>query len=146
MVLGGGPLGRSTAVLTADGKYFLVAAASTVRLYSSVTGERVLSLNGHKAEVTAIVPDHASVEKVPVFSVFWHALLLQYTSVSANLLRTSHVTQLLCLQVYTASLDGTIKHWSHASGQLLQSFIVGDPIQSMVRLHLQTSHEQQYSN
>lgn len=64
MVRGVGDLGRGTALLTADGKYILVAAASAVRLYSSVTGELVLSLNGHKAAVTALSLDHASKEKV----------------------------------------------------------------------------------
>lgn len=97
MVRGVGDLGRGTALLTADGKYILVAAASAVRLYSSVTGELVLSLNGHKAAVTALSLDHASKEKV-----------------------------------YSASQDGTVKHWNYASGQLLQSFTVGDPVHSMV--------------
>lgn len=64
MVYGGGAWGRGTALLTADGKYILVAAASDVRLYSFATGEFVTSLNGHKADVTAVVLDHASTDKV----------------------------------------------------------------------------------
>lgn len=38
------------------------------------------------------------------------------------------------LQIYSASLDGTVKHWDYTSGQLLQSFTVDNPIQSMVRV------------
>lgn len=64
MVCGGGAWGRGIALLTADGKYILVAAASNVRLYSSATAEFVTSLNGHKADVTAIVLDHTSSDKV----------------------------------------------------------------------------------
>ena len=69
MVYGGGAWVRGTALLTADGKYILVAAASAVRLYSSATGALVTSLNGHKGEVTAVVLDHASNDKVPQVSV-----------------------------------------------------------------------------
>lgn len=64
MVYGGGAWGHGTALLTADGKYILVAAASNIRLYSSVTGEFVTSLNGHKADVTSVVLDHTSNDKV----------------------------------------------------------------------------------
>ena len=64
MVNGGGAWGRGSALLTADGKYVLVAVASNVRLYSSASGEFVTSLNGHAADVTAVVLDHASNDKV----------------------------------------------------------------------------------
>ena len=55
----GGTVNQSASVLSSDGKYVLVAAASSVRVYSSVTAEIVLSLNGHTQEVTAVVLDHA---------------------------------------------------------------------------------------
>lgn len=64
MVSGGGALNRSASLLSADGKYILVAAASSVRLYSSVTAEIVHTLDGHTQEVTAVVLDHASDDKV----------------------------------------------------------------------------------
>ena len=56
----GATLNQSASVLSSDGKYVLVAAASSVRVYSSVTAEIVLSLNGHTQEVTAVVLDHAN--------------------------------------------------------------------------------------
>lgn len=64
MVCGGGAWGRGSALLTADGKYVLVAVAYNIRLYSSASGEFVTSLNGHAADVTAVVLDHASDDKV----------------------------------------------------------------------------------
>ena len=42
--------------------------------------------------------------------------------------------RLVYLQIYSASLDGTVKHWDYTSGKLLQSFTVDNPIQSMVRV------------
>lgn len=56
----GGAMNRCASVLSPDGKYLLVAAASSVRVYSSVTAEIVLSLYGHTQEVTAIVLHHGS--------------------------------------------------------------------------------------
>jgi len=64
MVNGGGPLNRCAPVLSPEGKYILVAAASSVRLYSSVTASIVHSLNGHTQEVTAVVLDNDSKEQV----------------------------------------------------------------------------------
>jgi len=57
---GGGAMNRCSSVLSPDGKYLLVAAASSVRVYSSVTAEIVHSLYGHTQEVTAIVLHHGS--------------------------------------------------------------------------------------
>ena len=60
----GGRLNRSPSVPTPEGKYILVAAASSVRLYSAVTGVKVHTLIGHTREVTAVVPDHANTDTV----------------------------------------------------------------------------------
>ncbi len=57
---GRGAMNRCASVLSPDGKYLLVAAASSVRVYSSVTAEIVHSLYGHTQEVTAIVLHHGS--------------------------------------------------------------------------------------
>lgn len=64
MVHGGGAFGHGTVLLSADGKYVLVAAASAVRLYSSFTGDLISSLSGHKRDITAIVLDDDSNNKV----------------------------------------------------------------------------------
>ena len=64
MVYGGGAFGHGIVLLSADGKYVLVAAASSVRLYSSFTGEFVSSLSGHTRDVTAVVLVHESVNQV----------------------------------------------------------------------------------
>ncbi|KAL0020828.1 hypothetical protein WJX79_004301 [Trebouxia sp. C0005] len=90
-------MNRCSSVLSPDGKYLLVAAASSVRVYSSITAEIALNLYGHTQEVTAIVLDHSNSDLV-----------------------------------YTASMDGTVKHWNFMSGQLLKSMTVGDPVASMV--------------
>ena len=136
MVYGGGAWGRGTALLTADGKYILVAAASNVRLYSSATGEFVTSLNGHKADVTAVVLDHASNDKVftTCGAHFCRWPSLHSSSLLYVTCGTDSVVHLVYLQIYSASLDGTVKHWDYTSGQLLQSFTVDNPIQSMVRV------------
>lgn len=70
MVAGGGLLNQSTAVLTPDGKFILVAAAASVRLCSSVTGETVHTLTGHTKDVTALVLDPADETKV-TFELEW---------------------------------------------------------------------------
>ena len=59
-------MNQSASVLSSDGKYVLVAAASSVRVYSSVTAEIVLSLNGHTQEVTAVELDHGSNDLVRI--------------------------------------------------------------------------------
>lgn len=79
MVSGGGPLNLSPAVLTPDGKCILVAAASSVKLCSAVTGEVVSNLRGHTQDVTATVLDPADDMKV-MYTVFVsnnHTLYLQ---------------------------------------------------------------------
>ena len=60
MLNGGAVVNCCASVLSPDGKYLLVAAASSVRVYSSVTAEIVLNLYGHTQDVTAIVLQHSS--------------------------------------------------------------------------------------
>ena len=61
---GRGAMNRCSSVLSPDGKYLLVAAASSVRVYSSITAEIALNLYGHTQEVTAIVLDHSNSDLV----------------------------------------------------------------------------------
>ena len=64
MVAGGGLLNQSTAVATPDGKFIVVAAAASVQLRSSVTGETVHTMTGHTQDVTALVLDPSDETKV----------------------------------------------------------------------------------
>lgn len=57
MVRGGGYLCSRPVVSSADGKYLFAAVAEVIRVYSTATGLLVLALRGHKAHVTACVPN-----------------------------------------------------------------------------------------
>ena len=64
MVNGGGALIHCPSLLSADGKYIIVAASASVRLHSAVTAEPVQILHGHLQDVTSIVLDDSSDNKV----------------------------------------------------------------------------------
>jgi WD40 repeat protein len=55
--LAGGTLNTVTAVACSDGSEIYVASSDQVRVYSSLTGDRIAQLTGHAAEVTAIALD-----------------------------------------------------------------------------------------
>ena len=69
----GGSLNTGSAVVSADGYFIFVSSGATVRMYSSLTGDRVLELHGHAAEVTAICVDPANTQQVPLLV---HCMLL----------------------------------------------------------------------
>lgn len=60
----GGSLNTASATVSADGANIFVPSATAVRMYSSLTGDRVLELQGHAADVTAICVDPANTEQV----------------------------------------------------------------------------------
>jgi len=55
MVSGGGPISRWPAIASANGRFILTPAATTVKVYSAVSGALTAVLTGHVAEVTAAV-------------------------------------------------------------------------------------------
>ena len=50
----GGSLRTSTTLVSTDGSHILVACGPNVRVHSAMTGHRLLTLEGHAADVTAI--------------------------------------------------------------------------------------------
>lgn len=60
----GGSLNTDSAEVSADGAYIFVSSGATLRMYSSLTGDRVLELRGHAADVTAICVDPANTQQV----------------------------------------------------------------------------------
>ena len=55
MISGGGPISRWPAIASANGRFILTPAATTVKVFSAVSGALAAVLTGHVAEVTAAV-------------------------------------------------------------------------------------------
>lgn len=49
-------------------------------------------------------------------------------------MRSLRLTWRCHTQVYSASLDGTVRHWEVSEGKLLKTFAVNAPIKSLVSL------------
>ncbi|KAK9827341.1 hypothetical protein WJX81_007552 [Elliptochloris bilobata] len=96
MVSGGGPVSQWPAVASATGRFILTPAATTVKVFSSVSSALTAVLTGHVADVTAV------------------ALAPNTES-----------------QVWTASLDGTLRLWDFLEGTELKSYDFGDAIVSL---------------
>lgn len=62
----GGSLNTDSAIVSADGSFIFVPSGAAVRMYSSLTGDRVAELHGHAADVTAICVDPADTQQVPL--------------------------------------------------------------------------------
>ncbi len=60
IISGGGQLTRHACRFTADGQHVLVPCANIVRAYAYPSAQLIAKLNGHTAEVTAVVPVHHS--------------------------------------------------------------------------------------
>lgn len=54
----GGCLRTSTTLVSDDGSHVFIACGPNVRVHSALTGDRLLVLEGHAAEVTAICKHH----------------------------------------------------------------------------------------
>lgn len=55
MVSGGGPISRWPAIASANGRFILTPAATTVKVFSAVSSALTAVLTGHVADVTAVV-------------------------------------------------------------------------------------------
>lgn len=55
MTSGGGPISRWPAIASANGRFILTPASTTVKVFSAVSGALTSVLKGHVAEVTAAV-------------------------------------------------------------------------------------------
>lgn len=111
MATGGGQLVNHPPVPTPDGKRCLICSGTTIRVHSVSTGEQLLILQGHSAPVTAIV--------------------VEGFRLGGDLVESGQGAGDLS-QAWSASLDGTIKHWDYVRGSLLRTVTVGYPIKSMV--------------
>lgn len=60
----GGCLRTDCTAASTDGDFIFVSSDSAVRMYGARTGDRVLDLHGHAAEVTAICVDPANKQQV----------------------------------------------------------------------------------
>ncbi|KAG9005350.1 hypothetical protein FRB90_010426 [Tulasnella sp. 427] len=96
-----------SAVFSKDGQYFFVPSGSSIKIYSVETLRVVSTLSPLRSLSTSTnspSPSHTDL-------------------VTSVLLNPSNP-----LQLYSASLDGTIKTWDWLEGILLQSFNFGKPI------------------
>ncbi|CAL9223541.1 unnamed protein product [Arabidopsis halleri] len=103
MIRGGRSYVTSPPSFSNDAKRLLVCTGNTVSVFSAATGLQITSLEGHTAPVTTLIVVPAS----------------------------SPAQKILCY-CWTASLDGTIRHWDFSGPELLKTIDAQLPIYSMV--------------
>ncbi|KAG2323468.1 hypothetical protein Bca52824_016681 [Brassica carinata] len=103
MIRGGRSYVTSPPSFSNDAKKLLVCTGNTVSVFSAATGLQIASLEGHTAPVTTLIVVPAS----------------------------SAAQKILCY-CWTASLDGTIRHWDFSGPELLKTIDAQVPIYSMV--------------
>ncbi|KDQ14448.1 hypothetical protein BOTBODRAFT_32576 [Botryobasidium botryosum FD-172 SS1] len=101
---------RHPAVFTRDSKYFFVAASTSVKIYSAVTGKIVSTLSLSAATSTADPSKKGG-----------------HTDLITSIVLNPHNP----FQLFTASLDGCIKVWDYVDGVLLRTIDVGKPLSYM---------------
>ncbi|KAF5461745.1 hypothetical protein F2P56_017819 [Juglans regia] len=103
MKTGGKSYVSSPPAFSNDGKRLLVCTGNTVSIFSTSTGLQIASLEGHTAPVTSVIVVPAS----------------------------SPASKILCY-CWTASLDGSIRHWDFSVPDLMKKVDIKMPIFSMV--------------
>ncbi|KAL0655060.1 hypothetical protein Bca4012_075644 [Brassica carinata] len=103
MIRGGRSYVKSPPSFSNDAKKLLVCTGNNVSVFSAATGLQITSLEGHTAPVTTLIVVPAS----------------------------SAAQKILCY-CWTASLDGTIRHWDFSGPELLKTVDAQVPIYSMV--------------
>ncbi|CAH2051285.1 unnamed protein product [Thlaspi arvense] len=103
MIRGGRSYVTSPPSFSNDAKKLLICTGNTVSVFSAATGLQITSLEGHTAPVTTLIV-------VPP---------------------SSAAQKILCY-CWTASLDGTIRHWDFSGPELLKTIDAQLPIYSMV--------------
>ncbi|VVB15161.1 unnamed protein product [Arabis nemorensis] len=103
MIRGGRSYVTSPPSFSNDAKKLLVCTGNTVSVFSVATGLQITSLEGHTAPVTTLIVVPASSAAQKVICYCW-----------------------------TASIDGTIRHWDFSGPELLKTIDVKLPIYSMV--------------
>lgn len=142
-------------VYSQDGRHILACCDSELRVYSALTGDHLATLRGHVSELTCAALDPKSASQVIHYHILnvtrraeascihnrftWDCTLLmigrqqllQPGATHSNVSRTPHV--LFCIQqVYTASLDGSIRLWDFLTGACIKTYAIKDPIASLV--------------
>ncbi|KAG7966151.1 hypothetical protein I3843_08G035500 [Carya illinoinensis] len=102
MKTGGKSYVSSPPAFSNDGKRLLVCTGNTVSIFSTSTGLQIASLEGHTAPVTSVIVVPAS----------------------------SPASKILCC-CWTASLDGSIRHWDFSVPDLMKKVDIKMPIFSM---------------
>jgi NET1-associated nuclear protein 1 (U3 small nucleolar RNA-associated protein 17) len=100
--LKGGFLTRRPACFSPDGRLIYVPVSTDIRVYSALSGEHVGTLRGHQGEVTAVVLDPSAA-----------AVGAPATGAPTAPTRTTTT------RLYSASADGTLRHWDAATGECL---------------------------
>ncbi|CAH8350565.1 unnamed protein product, partial [Eruca vesicaria subsp. sativa] len=103
MIRGGSSYVASPPSFSNDAKKLLVCTGNTVSVFSVATGLKITSLEGHTAPVTTLIVVPASTAAQKILCYCW-----------------------------TASLDGTIRHWDLSGPELLKTIDAHVPIYSMV--------------
>ncbi|KAG5515948.1 hypothetical protein RHGRI_036849 [Rhododendron griersonianum] len=103
MLKGGRSFISSPPAFSNDAKKLLICTGNTVSVFSTSTGLQITELEGHTALVSSIVIAPASTPASKILCYCW-----------------------------TASLDGTIRHWDFSVPELMKKIDIRFPIYSMV--------------
>ncbi|CAN6454456.1 unnamed protein product [Victoria cruziana] len=103
MIVGGQNLVFRRPDFSSDGKKLLLCTGNIVSIYSATTSLLISELEGHTAPVTSVIVEHAA----------------------------DAASKLLC-NCWTSSLDGTLRYWDFATGELIKTVDVKIPIYYMV--------------
>ncbi|KAI8526275.1 hypothetical protein RHMOL_Rhmol13G0296200 [Rhododendron molle] len=103
MLKGGRSFISSPPAFSNDAKKLLICTGNTVSVFSTSTGLQITELEGHTALVSSIVIAPASTPSSKILCFCW-----------------------------TASLDGTIRHWDFSVPELMKKIDIRFPIYSMV--------------
>ncbi|XP_058199418.1 uncharacterized protein LOC131314646 isoform X2 [Rhododendron vialii] len=103
MLKGGRSFISSPPAFSNDAKKLLICTGNTVSVFSTSTGLQITELEGHTALVSSIVIAPASTPSSKILCYCW-----------------------------TASLDGTIRHWDFSVPELMKKIDIRFPIYSMV--------------
>lgn len=148
---GGGSISRRQLMFSDDGKLLILACGSALRLYSTATGEPVASLAGHTADITCVTSDPKSPKQVHRFaerrcgrqrsghraeSPRGCADVSGAAVVNTARPSASHAhadaPRVSTSQVYTSSIDGSIRLWDYEARKCVRVLSVREAIQHVV--------------
>jgi NET1-associated nuclear protein 1 (U3 small nucleolar RNA-associated protein 17) len=109
--LKGGFLTRRPACFSPDGRLIYVPVSTDIRVYSALSGEHVGTLRGHKGDVTAVVLDPSAAAA--------GAAAAARPAAGAATPTPPTTTTTAATRLYSASADGTLRHWDAATGECL---------------------------